>query len=300
MKHKYISALMALPFVGLSASFGYGATDKVIVCNYVAESPKVALTRTYRKFESSVAERDKAGLIDTFLFKSIAINIVERGGKGPVYYSPRSGTGMANYIGTNGDEYRLVISDVKFHILDNVAISLAHFEEFVRGENVGFGEDLFTFVKTLNGWKIALTNNSFTYKSATIEYGDGWKMLDTIGNLIKRLETALNTGDEAEFEREFAKRIGQFYKFDQALCEGNYDKKSHGYKAYFEKFTALEGQAEYKILAPKIEIIDDFLALVTSQYEISIDSQTIEIGQQFMTLMANQKGQWKITAILQN
>jgi hypothetical protein len=258
------------------------------------------LSQVYDQFESSVASGDGDGLLATFLYDDVPIHIIERTDSGPVSYSPRSGTGMANYIATNTDNYELRISNTEFHLLGNFAYSIADFDEYIQGRLEGSGKDLFMYLNSANGWKLVVLSNSFTYEVANFDYGDGWNMSRQVEQTLTELQTAINTQNSALFASLFVNDYAIYSSLNQNLCDGSFSTTEHSAGAFYNWTTGFNPTPNLTISNSDIQIYDDFLATAVTEYQKSVSGEVFESGQQIITLISDAQSRWVITGVYEH
>lgn len=247
----------------------------------------------YEKFELYVREKNGPGLRSIMLHNLFPLYITGKEPGGIVHFV-LNGLQFEQYNLGNPNLHELRISNTEFFIYNGFAVSWADYDEYENSNPIGKGVDLFYYIKTAEGWKLATTNNTYILTGDNTDYEATQPMTTIPISKVQEMVNAFNEEDKDTFLSAFATKA-PFIVLSGALGE-DYSNDIHTASAFID--CALNDANDFKLSISNetIEIQDQFLAKVEADYSLSVESGVIESGKMVLTLIGTPQGGWKISA----
>jgi hypothetical protein len=106
-------------------------------------------------FEKEVRDKNKSGISDLYFSGDVILNVSMKANKAANYYFKSIADDWSTMVQDQITvPYELQISEAEYEIIGSFAISNARFDEYMNNTHSADGYDMFTYVKTTNGWKI--------------------------------------------------------------------------------------------------------------------------------------------------
>lgn len=124
---------------------------------YIHQKNEKEILGVYPKaFEKEVKSKNASAIRQLYSNDSVALNVTIKSKDLSQYYFQALSKEWALMVQDQIKElYELKISDVNLTIRKGFAVSDARFDEYFDGQHSADGYDLFTYVKTIDGWKIS-------------------------------------------------------------------------------------------------------------------------------------------------
>ncbi len=137
-----------------------------ISCEKVA-TDEAAINQLYRDFEQGVSEKN-IGLVESvFLAPDTRLYAYVRSVEG-LNNAAYSLSKWTTVLGSISDPHRIELSNINIQPYGRIAYSTADYEEFHNDKTKSTGKDLFIYLKTEAGWKIASLSHTATIQNDSI------------------------------------------------------------------------------------------------------------------------------------
>ncbi len=264
--------------------------------NNKKEEIEKELTEFYRVFESTVKNKDKEGHRALYLYDTAPVVVMPKTPNGPMDYFTNHANGWINYFSRPDMPYELKISEIEFDVFDDrLAISIARFDEYTNNEYSSHGIDVFTYIKTTEGWKFAMLHNTVRLASDSTDYSKPFEFDNKPKDLPEQLQNALNNKDKYGLINLFHSGLGQFFGIKDEFGEFNHF------------FHTVAGRADYMMRTPatyyykfsniKTKIYDQYIAVITLDYNAVINGKDKRSGKKVMFCYATANTGWKISSV---
>lgn len=293
--------ILLLLFAGCGESGGDDTPEAPATCTIIAhqnasggpldpttEIPE--LEAVYEDFETYVRESNTTGLSGIFLHNSMPLYITGKETSGIQSIAFEAPQFINNVRNINGLELR--ISNAEYSVYNGVATSWADFDEVIGGNASSSGVDLFLYIHTANGWKLASTTNTYTLTDDDTNYETAFPFTASPATTLENVVTAFNQGNRASFLGHF-KGNSPMILLSGTFAE-SYSGATHNPAAFID--CAISAAADYELSVSNVEteVRDQFLAKVTAQYTISTGGSAVESGTLVMTMIGTPNGGWDI------
>ncbi len=252
----------------------------------------VELEHVYGQFEAHVRKKDIEGLDEIMFHSSI-----------PLFIAGKEFNRIKE-IGLNGYSFRrsvkntkgleLRISNTDFRILNGVASSWAEYTEVVNGNVRATGIDLFFYVNTTRGWKLAVTNNTYLLPDDDTDYAATLPLSATPEDVLINLVDAFNEKDKPGWLRNF-KKNATLLVLDSHEVEA-FSPGIHGAVRFLECASSEMPGSVLAVENVKSEIQDQYLSLIVGDYSVSGVNDIVNTGQLMLTLIGTPRSGWKVSA----
>lgn len=297
MKTKLLRISVVLLMVGaLQSSQLYG---RVVSELNSLENPdsviKADLEELYGKFEKYVKEKNKEAFLKLFVHEFGRLNIVSKK-KGVPKMFLNTATTWANSFTRNELPYRVDISDTEYEWSNNVAISVAHFDNVSNNVKNGFGKDVFMYVKTSLGWKLLLTNNTYIALDDDFDYSK-LQIEAPLKSALDSMLSTFNRRDADGFVNTFASSLMPCFSFSEVFSEA-YSTTNHVVKAFSDSLLDKKYALTLELEGTEALVNDDYLGKSISGFTMKYDGQDYLKGKMFATYVATPNRGWKISALV--
>ncbi len=193
-------------------------------------------------------------------------------------------------------EYFPVYSDINFSIEKGLAADSHLFQGFRDGNEDLFGNDLFVYVNTPEGWKIVSLSSTITAPDDTTDYSD-LEIEASTHTVFENFKTAFDARSETEFTSLFSTPTAPCFRFKKVFSE-TYDTNAHTAGVFLDQLNGLPSTIKIDFQRLKIEVKDQYTALASATYTISKRAKKLEKGRLLTTLVGTPSDGWKISAML--
>ncbi len=253
-----------------------------------------ALSALYEDFAITASNQDSEGHLATFTRKFAPLNIIYKTENGP-QLNQRSGNWWARVIARKPENYQLVISDTEYFLEGDIAFSSAHFQQMEGESPDGYGNDLFTYLKTDNGWKISSLNNTYVAEDWVDNNTTSLLTPKEIKRKLTQLSKAIKKSDSEQFLQLFTKPSVPFYSTATFKKTGLTDKEQNA-QFFADQMATSNSFAFYRPINTKVRIFDDYTAAAHGAY-IEFNNGKITKGRQITIFVADNEGSWKIASV---
>ncbi len=148
-------------------------------------------------FEKEVKAKNKSGISDLYLNGEVILNVSMKADKAAGYYFKSIASDWAAMVQDQITvPYELRISEAEYEIIGNFALSTARFDEYMNNTHNGDGYDMFTYVKTKDGWKINHMEVTLAQDRANLPEKETTVFDEAILNgVIKNIEQGFTNND---------------------------------------------------------------------------------------------------------
>ena len=248
----------------------------------------------YDLFQETVKNKDVQGHRDILLYNYVPVNIIIEEVNGISFY-PNNGQIWTNFFSNPNMGYELVISDIEYLTDGPIAITKAHFDEYVNNSLSTDGEDVFVYLKTFEGWKLAALHN--TDKEINLTVQNPLQVPNNILELPDSLAKAIREKDTEAYDNLFYDSRAYFYDVEGELQEGySFVELLKG--TYFSKVVGDVNEHNIVFDNVNYEIVDNYIAVLTCDYEYQLAGEMKHSGKQYWVLMGLNESGWKASVIL--
>lgn len=265
---------------------------------YAQNSNLDELNEVYEQFAETVENKDLTGHRELYISGNSPVNIVQKKSGGPTHLNTTNANGWINFFTTASYPYRLDITNTEFKVHNNnLAYSIANFDEYINNRHSGWGIDMFIYIKTDDGWKFTQLHNTVIINGQETGIDDPYPLPNSIENVLANTLNAIKEKDKNSFLDQHFLRQGQFLKIDSVFAE-SYSSSKHSAEAFINEVLNSDSNYEWEIRNVVIDTIDHYLAAVTTEYILYENGIEIEKGIQLWSMLATKSEGWKITSIL--
>lgn len=248
----------------------------------------------YDLFQETVKNKDVEGHRDILLYNYVPVNIIIEQVNGISFY-PNNGLSWTNFFSNPNMGYELVISEIEYLTDGPIAITKAHFDEYVNNSLSTDGEDVFVYLKTYDGWKLTALHN--TDKEINLTVQNPLQVPNNILELPDSLAKAIREKDTQAYDNLFYDSRAFCYDVTGELQEGySFTQLLRG--AYFSKIVGDINEHDIIYNNVNYEIVDNYIAVLTCDYEYQIAGEMKHSGKQYWVLMGLTEAGWKASVIL--
>ncbi|MEO0527364.1 MAG: hypothetical protein AAFZ89_09065 [Bacteroidota bacterium] len=284
----FVSTTCLFLLIGCIDNFGGGPRKQ--------KETREALGKILQDFVITEEAKDGANHSQLYVSNGSTVNFVLKSNGNPVI----TNLTRDQWIGffTSWDyEYFPVYSDIDFTIKRGMALDSHLFQGFRDGQPDLFGNDIFLYVKTPDGWKIVSLSSTITAPDDTTDY-------DAIGPLeaspymvFDHFTRTMEQQDFEAFTGLFINETAPCFRFQKEF-DVPYSQDAHTASAFFRETQEKTPGGTINFQALKIEIKDQYTAQVSSSYNLKNDYGIVEKGEILATLAGTPTDGWKITAML--
>ena len=244
-----------------------------------------------------IQERDIGGLYDLFITDDIPLCVTTKTANGP-HANCESSSDWINVFSTWSDtDYEVHLSTPRIDFIDGGAVSIAGFDEQFNGVSTAFGTDVFLYVRTEVGWRLALMNvvNSETGQSLSI--GETMLFEPSPGDVVELVEDSFNAGDIDTLSVLFAEDAGLVLNVNQIDNPDFSFAQSRGV-AGLQRFRQAGQNVTLQIRWAWVEVYDQYIASAFAHYHVEVDGERVEEGETLWTLLASMQNGWQVTSVI--
>ena len=262
-----------------------------VTFDYATELP--FLEEVYANFEDYSREKDRESFRTILFYNDLPLFITGKEVSGIVSIT-LDGAGFENYIIDNPNPHELQISAIEFSVYDGAATSWATYHEVISGDTIGSGIDLFFYLKTPAGWKLATTNNTYVLPGDENDYGVSDPMLEEPSVVLNNMLTAFNSKDTTAFLTNF-KDESTLYMLSGSITEA-FSSDTHTPEAFANCAFDTTNPITLSVIDVAIEVRDHYLATVVTNYAMEQNGVVTQSGELVMTMIGTPSDGWKISA----
>ncbi len=194
-------------------------------------------------------------------------------------------------------EYFPVYSNIDFSIKRGLAANSHLFQGFRDGHPDLFGNDLFLYVNTPNGWKIVSLSSTITAPDDETDYdGLGIEGISPY-EIFNRFRIAFDENDQEALTTLFVNSTAPCFRFKKAFSE-NFDTNRHTAGVFLNQLGSLDTNVHIVFDRLNIDIKDQYTSLASASYTISNGHKKLEKGRLLATLVGTPEQGWKLSAIV--
>ncbi|WP_340202450.1 hypothetical protein [Ascidiimonas sp. W6] len=241
-------------------------------------------------------EKDAEGHAALYLSESSTINFVLKNYGAPNILSLTRDQWIGFF--TSWDyEYFPIYSGINFVVKKGMAADSHSFQGFRDGEPDLFGNDIFVYIQTPDDWKILNLSSTVTFPDDTTNYENLGPIEEVPETVFYNFEQAFKDNNLELFESLFVSNTAPCFRF-KTLFQDQYSNEKHSAAAFFETLDTSNSNLQIDFKNFKIDIEDQFTALLSAKYTIKKDGLFLEKGQILSTLVATPDQGWKISTVL--
>ncbi|MBV6645863.1 MAG: T9SS type A sorting domain-containing protein [Cyclobacteriaceae bacterium] len=260
--------------------------------NNLQDSSDVA--EVYLAFEETVADKQTTEHLNLYLSSSTRVNISLKSNGNPTNNLIDAAT-WTTFFNSPG-VYQLDISNTVIEVYGNIAFSEARFDLLRDSGYTGFGIDLFVYVKTPEGWKFALLNNTYQDITDSTDYtlnqidSDPTEVLD---NMVAQY----NNDNKGSFINSFVDNSMPCYMF-QGTFNDEVGSSTHTASAFADSLLGRSYETTMLLENTTYEIVDDYMAKSISDIKIVQEDSTYIDGKAFATYIGTRSFGWRISGLI--
>ncbi len=250
------------------------------------------VTTLYQEtFTEVIRENDTTALVDLFLNRQLPLYVVQKTANGPRVDSQ----GLTGWLGVvrTRPQYEIVVSEPQVTVLDNIALTVAHFDESIGNYLQSSGTDVFIYVKLDGTWKIATMNVTLVNANDRNDYTEAHEIDNEIETIVNDVEVALNTHDEEAFLSYFTKNSAYYLQMDQ-LSGTEFDPTLHSAEMFIDTWPEDMTVSFSEI---NITIYDQYIGIVMLDYAYKQGNEVMVTGHQIWSFVADANDGWQISSI---
>lgn len=253
-----------------------------------SQNEKSKLINLYESFEDDI-KNDKIDHFKTLFYNdSVPLNTVVRTNDSLLFLS-HPFSNWSKFLSTKTFPYETRISNAEYEIDDNVAYTIASFDEFAKEKLVSKGTDLFLYVKNKNNWTLVSLNGSATLTANTKMNHSPVLKKKKVKQMVRR---SLNNELSNTFLNSHISAFSQIYVGDQSEAT---DWKSQTLNSYFKEIK--NANESWKLRNINVQIIDKHMALVKLKIKITKGTIT-KTSSAYISLLAKEQSHPIITSII--
>ncbi len=256
---------------------------------------KNELYKVYKAFNESINTKEADKHRDLFLYDTAPVNSLPINANGVMDYYGSNVNAWISYFSKPDFDYEVKMSDVKFEILnESFAVSEAHFEEHRSGEMATSGKDIFVYVKTTDGWKIAIMHNTLRHANDSTNFSEPFKFNNDPIELPGKLREKLNDKDKFGFAGLFHSGLGQYFTVKDEFGKFNYAYNTVA--GVTDNLTRTPATFNFKYSNISTKTYDNYIAIITLDYEVLINGKDKKSGNKVLICYATTYAGWKISS----
>lgn len=245
----------------------------------------------------AVTEEDKnaEGHAALYLSENSTVNFVLKSNGSPAIATLTRDQWIGFFTSWDYD-YFPVYSDIEFSIEKGLAADSHLFQGFRDGNEDLFGNDLFVYVHTPEGWKIVSLSSTITAPDDTTDYSD-LEIEASTQVIFQDFKTAFDSRAATDFTSLFSTPTAPCFRFKKVFSE-TYDANTHTAGVFLEQLNGLPSNIKIDFQRLNIDVKDQYTALASASYTISKGAKKLEKGRLLTTLVGTPSEGWKISAMV--
>ncbi len=276
-------------------------TATLVSCGYFhevkpaySERVKKEVSKEIAAFRQSEEEKNAETHRALYLSDQSALNLVLKQYGNPFIVSlPRD-----QWIGffTSWDyAYYPVYTNQVFYVGNGMTINHHPFQGYKNEKPDIYGEDLFTYVQTANGWKLVNVTATIVNPDDTTNYKSKVWVSQNPAQVLVDVEKGVTTANWKLFSAAFLQEGVPCFQFTDVFTEP-YETGKHSAKSFFDLLTS--GNREMNLRHTKVTIHDQLTAHASADYVIHVQGKVETKGEMLATLAATPNAGWKITSMM--
>ncbi len=295
MKRKKKFTTISYAFAIAFLIFNTGCVNDYLGSGPSKEETKEELQQLLVDFAVTEEEKNAEGHAALYVSENSMVNFVLKSSGSPVIFTLTRDEWIGFF--TSWDyEYFPVYSDIDFSIEKGLAASSHQFQAFRDGNEDLFGNDLFLYLNTPDGWKIISNSSTITTPDDTTDYS-GLEIEASTHAVFQDFKTAFDSRAETDFTSLFSTPTAPCFRFKKVFSE-TYDVNAHTAGVFLEQLNGLPSNIKIDFQRLKIDVKDQYTALASASYTISKGAKKLEKGRLLTTLVGTPNEGWKISAMV--
>lgn len=262
-----------------------------------AQSDSTLIINMYDDFQTTVKSKDVTGHSNLLLTPFMPVNIINKSPQGPTINYINAQSWISFF--SQPRPYELVISDIDVKLENNIAITIANFKEYINENYSAFGTDVFSYVKTNDGWKYNTFNNTVVLSSDQNDYEEAFTFNNKPEDIPDLFTASINQKNRTNFTNLFTSNFAHFISVDGTLNE-SFSTAKHSANAFINSVINNSSNIEFELNNYKIEIHDQYVASIIGDYSIKENNELSESGRIILVLNASRAANWKINVVLKS
>ena len=264
----------------------------------VAQTNVEKIINVYKKFEHTVKEKDGAGHLDLYLSEKTPVNVfIQKDDRPDHRYSKNAGI-WSNQISRMKKPYRLDIGEFKVVEIGNgLAISIAPFKEFYDNKASSIGIDVFTYVNTNNGWKLAALNNTVK-KPEEDKKKFQYSTLNKPIDVVNKFKESIENGNKGDFIENFYKTLSPIIEIENGNVSNTFDAFTQTAASVSDNiFKTNISDVKYIYKNLETKVYDGIITVITNDFDLQIKGNSIRKGKHLWIIILDEDLKWKVSGL---
>ncbi len=249
----------------------------------------------YDKFQTTVKAKNITEHRKLLLHNSMPVNIIRKSTTGPTISAIDAETWIAFF--SQPQPYELRISEINLKLEENIGISIAFFREYVNNSFSAYGTDVFSYVKTDDGWKYSTFNNTVVNSRDNNDYSIPYDFHNSPEDIPVEVSEAISQKDKSDFLGQFTSGAAHFITVDSVFNE-SFSSMKHTANAFIDYLLASSGNISYELSNYEISVYDQYAGSIIGDYTLSEDGNISETGRVIYVLNASREAGWRVSVAM--
>ncbi|MBX3165124.1 MAG: T9SS type A sorting domain-containing protein [Bacteroidetes bacterium] len=265
----------------------------------VAQIPDTTqIKQIYQQWESTVVNKQASQHLGLYLYPQAQVYVIKKQPSGAQVLATVNAANFANTF-SQPTPYQLDISDVNVIADSSFAITDARFDEYYNNNYLGYGRDMFGYIKTNAGWKLLFLHNTFIDISDSTDYSVPLALPNSVENVLDGFTTYFNSKNGVGLAWLFVSNQNPAIVFHNVL-DSNFTLSGNTINDFAQIIHNSVFDRTIQFSNISIHYVDQYLASVFCNYEIMENTQTSESGRAWFNLMADMNNGWRLTSFVRN
>lgn len=265
----------------------------------VAQIPDTTqIKQVYQQWESTVLNKQVSQHLGLYLYPQAPVYIIKKSPAGANVLATINVTNFTNSF-SQPTPYQLAISGIQVVKDSSFAITDARFDEYYNNNHEGFGRDMFGYIKTNAGWKLLFLHNTFVDITDTTDYSVHIALSNSVEDVLDGFTTYFNGKNGIGLTSLFVSNQNPVISFTDIL-DSNFQIVGN---RVLELSQLIHNSVQDRILQLSnisIHYVDQYFASVFCDYEITDNTQLLESGRAWFSLMGDVSNGWRLTSFVRN
>jgi hypothetical protein len=247
-------------------------------------------------FANYIRENDADSIYDIYLYRNLPLRITRKTQQGPYTSTDNISLWMGSTVSRFPD-YEIIVGEPFVLVDGGMGVSVAEFDELNGDRQMAYGTELFTFVNTLDGWKIVALTVVRTTASDPTDYSQARNLRNDIDSIHDGLSETIATQNDGRFLVPFVAPTDPFIIVDGVL-DAEFTVREHSPQAFFDLYIAEAVAPQLLMENVQVHVHDQYVAYVTADYVLMDGDAEVLRGHWLSSLYATVNFGWQITSTM--
>lgn len=248
-------------------------------------------TAQYTKF---IRDNDTDSLYDLYISRNLPLRITRKTTRGPYTSTDNISLWMGSTVGRIPD-YEMITGEPFVLVDDGIAVSVGEFNELNGERETANGVDLFTYVKTPDGWKIVALTAVRTAANDPTDHSQAYALMNDIETIMQSLDENIREQNRGRFLVPFIDPTDPFVMVD-GIFDAEFTVNEHSPAAFYDSYIADASAPSLVLENMDVHVEDQYVAYAAADYTLYDGDEILAQGRWISSFMATANYGWQITS----